>query len=86
MDGSRQHVPLSALRVGQRGIVVGVGGRGPARQRMMDMGLVRGAEVRVVRVAPLGDPIEFTVRGYSLSLRKREAQEIAVRPAEEGGA
>jgi ferrous iron transport protein A len=45
---------------------------------MLDMGLVRGAEVEVVRVAPLGDPIEFTVKGYNLSLRKSEAQKIEI--------
>jgi ferrous iron transport protein A len=45
---------------------------------MMDMGLVPGTEVKVVRVAPLGDPVEFEVKGYSLSLRKSEAREITV--------
>jgi Fe2+ transport system protein FeoA len=45
---------------------------------MMDMGLVTGAEVKVVRVAPLGDPIEFEVKGYSLSLRKSEARNVFV--------
>jgi len=73
-----QHIPLNQLRVGQRGVVVRVGGQGPARRRMMDMGLVPGSEVKVVRVAPLGDPIEFTVKGYSLSLRKSEAGAIEV--------
>lgn len=73
-----QQIPLNELRVGQRGIVVRVGGRGPARRRMMDMGLVPGSEVKVIRVAPLGDPIEFTVKGYSLSLRKSEARAIKV--------
>jgi DtxR family Mn-dependent transcriptional regulator len=75
--GARQ-VPLHKLSTGQRGIVVRVGGKGPAKRRMMDMGLVPGSEVEVVRVAPLGDPIEFTVKGYSLSLRKSEAQAIEV--------
>ncbi|MCE1253997.1 MAG: FeoA domain-containing protein [Anaerolineae bacterium] len=73
-----QHVPLNKLRVGQRGIVVRVGGKGQIRQRMMDMGLVPGSEVKVVRVAPLGDPVEFTVKGYNLSLRKSESAEIQV--------
>ena len=73
-----RHVPLNKLRVGQRGIVVRVGGKGQIRQRMMDMGLVPGSEVKVVRVAPLGDPVEFTVKGYNLSLRKSEAAEIQV--------
>ncbi len=73
-----RHVPLNKLRVGQRGIVVRVGGKGQIRQRMMDMGLVPGSEVKVVRVAPLGDPVEFTVKGYNLSLRKSESAEIQV--------
>lgn len=69
---------LSELRPGERGTVVRVGGGGPARRRIMEMGLVRGTEVKVVRVAPLGDPVEFEVRGYSLSLRKDEAQQVQV--------
>jgi ferrous iron transport protein A len=71
-------ISLNQLHTGQRGIVVHVGGKGPSRRRMMDMGLVPGTEVKVVRVAPLGDPIEFTVKGYSLSLRKSEAKDIQV--------
>jgi DtxR family Mn-dependent transcriptional regulator len=79
-------IPLHKLGVGQRGVVVRVGGKGPARRRMMDMGLVPGTEVKVVRVAPLGDPVEFEVKGYSLSLRKSEARDITVEvPAEETG-
>jgi DtxR family Mn-dependent transcriptional regulator len=73
-----RQIPLDKLHTGQRGVVVHVGGKGPARRRMMDMGLVPGSEVEVVRVAPLGDPIEFTVKGYSLSLRKSEAKAIEV--------
>ncbi|HEY88168.1 MAG TPA: metal-dependent transcriptional regulator [Thermoflexia bacterium] len=74
---SRQ-IPLHKLKVGQRGVIVHVGGRGPVKRRMLDMGLVTGSEVKVVRVAPLGDPVEFTVKGYSLSLRKSEASNIKV--------
>ena len=76
-------VSLDKLSPGQQGVVVRVGGKGPARRRMMDMGLVPGSEVKVVRVAPLGDPIEFEVKGYSLSLRKSEAREITVEVNEE---
>jgi len=76
-------IPLHELKVGQRGIIVRVGGKGPVRRRMMDMGLVTGAEVKVVRVAPLGDPVEFEVKGYSLSLRKSEARNIIVEATEE---
>jgi len=76
-------VPLHELSVGQRGVVVRVGGKGPARRRMMDMGLVPGTEVKVVRLAPLGDPVEFEVKGYSLSLRKSEARSITVEVSRE---
>ena len=69
---------LSDLKPKERGIVIKVGGSGPVKRRMLDMGLVRGAEVEVVRVAPLGDPIEFTVKGYNLALRKSEAQKIEI--------
>ena len=75
---SVNQVPLHELRAGQHGIVVRVGGKGPVKQRMMDMGLVPGTEVKMVRVAPLGDPVEFEVKGYSLSLRKSEARNITV--------
>ncbi len=75
---SVRQIPLHKLKAGQRGLVVRVGGKGAARRRMMDMGLVPGSEVEIVRVAPLGDPIEFTVKGYSLSLRKSEAKLIEV--------
>jgi len=78
VDTAVRQIPLHKLKAGQRGIVVRVGGKGPARRRMMDMGMVPGSEVQVVRVAPLGDPIEFTVKGYSLSLRRSEAKKITV--------
>ena len=71
-------IPLHELKVGQRGVIIHVSGKGPIKRRMMDMGLVPGSEVQVVRVAPLGDPVEFTVKGYSLSLRKSEASNIQV--------
>jgi len=76
-------LPLSKLKKGQSGIVVRVGGKGAAKRRMMDMGMVPGSEIRVVRIAPFGDPIEFNVKGYSLSLRKSEAKDIIVRKVEE---
>lgn len=69
---------LSDLQPGQSGTVRKVAGDKVVRRRMLDMGLVNGAEVQVKRVAPLGDPIEFEVRGYSLSLRKSEAQAVQV--------
>ncbi|MEA3339734.1 MAG: FeoA family protein, partial [Chloroflexota bacterium] len=78
MEKTNSQIPLHELKTGQRGVVVRVSGKGPAKRRMMDMGLVPGSEVKVVRVAPLGDPIEFTVKGYNLSLRKSEASNIQV--------
>jgi len=75
---TERSLPLHELKIGQRGTIVQVGGKGPAKRRMMDMGLVAGTEVKVVRVAPLGDPIEFRIKGYSLSLRKSEACNVIV--------
>ena len=73
-----KQIPLHKLKSGQSGVVVHVGGEGAIRRRMMDMGLVPGTNLEVVRVAPLGDPIEFIVKGYNLSLRKSEAKLITV--------
>lgn len=69
---------LEKVRIGKRVKVVKVGGEGALRQRILDMGLTKGAEVSICKVAPLGDPIEITVRGYELSLRKQEAACIIV--------
>jgi len=70
--------PLSELSPGQSGRVCRLTGEPPVRQRLQEMGLVRGTPVQFVRVAPLGDPIEIRVRGYSLSLRRQEAEAIIV--------
>jgi len=75
-------IPLSTLKKGQLGIIVHVGGKGAVKRRMMDMGVVPGSEISVVRVAPFGDPIEFNIKGYSLSLRKSEAEQIIVERVE----
>ena len=75
---------LKDLKIGQTGVVVSVKGKGSIKQRMMDMGLVSGSEVKVIRVAPLGDPIEISLKGYNLSLRKSEAQDIVVEISGEG--
>jgi ferrous iron transport protein A len=69
---------LDQLTTGQRAKVMGIGGEGPVRRRIMDMGVVKGVEVEMVKASPLGDPVEYRVRGYSLSLRKSEAQLIEV--------
>lgn len=69
---------VNDLAIGQRAVVVGLGCRGAMRRRLIDLGLTPGAEVTVRRVAPLGDPLEVRVRGYELSIRRREAREIYV--------
>lgn len=69
---------LNQVKVGRRVRVARVLGEGPLRQRILDMGLTRGAEVTVRKMAPLGDPLEVTVRGYQLSLRKAEAACVLV--------
>ncbi|NMB87627.1 MAG: ferrous iron transport protein A [Chloroflexi bacterium] len=71
-------MPLSDLKRTQEGIIRKVGGSGQLRRRLIDMGLTSGVPIRVVRMAPMGDPIEYAVRGYNLSLRKYEAELIQV--------
>ncbi len=69
---------LARVAIGQQARITSVGAIGPMRRRFMDMGLVPGEVVKVLKVAPLGDPIEVTVKSYHLSLRKSEAEGIAV--------
>jgi Fe2+ transport system protein FeoA len=71
-------LPLSDLKVGESGVIVKMDIKGKARQRFLAMGLIKGETVTVKSVAPLGDPIDFIVKGYHLSLRKSEASEILV--------
>ena len=65
---------LSDFTVGESGVVKTVGGEGKIKRRLFDMGITPGAEVLLRKKAPLGDPIEITIRGYELTLRKTEAQ------------
>lgn len=69
---------LNQVRIGRSVRVVRVLGEGALRQRILDMGLTKNAEVKVLKMAPFGDPIEITVRGFQLSLRKAEAACIEV--------
>ena len=69
---------LGDVDVGTTASVVKLNGGGPVRRRIMDMGITKGAVVSVVKVAPLGDPIQLTVRGYELTLRKEDAKMIEV--------
>lgn len=74
---------LKDAKVGQTVKVLRLTGTGPVKRRIMDMGITRGQLVRVIKVAPLGDPMEVTVRGYELSVRKADAQMIEVELAGE---
>lgn len=69
---------LKTAKVGESVRVVKLHGEGAIKRRIMDMGITKGVEVHVRKVAPLGDPIEVTVRGYELSLRKADADMIEV--------
>lgn len=69
---------LNELKVGESGRVVRLNGEGAVKRRIMDMGLTKGSVVTVRKVAPLGDPIEVTVRSYELSIRKDEAAKVEV--------
>ena len=69
---------LSELAPGDRGKVAKVAGDADAARRLMEMGLMRGTTVEVIRVAPLGDPLEVRVRGFMLTLRRAEAEHIEV--------
>ncbi len=76
--GQNARGSLDALPPGARGRVVAVGGSGALARRLMEMGVVPGVPVRVIKTAPLGDPIEIRVRNYHLALRRSEAQTISV--------
>ena len=69
---------LREIKIGGTARVVKVHGEGAVRRRIMDMGITRGVDIKITKVAPLGDPLEVTVRGYELSLRKEHAARIEV--------
>ena len=69
---------LKEVKVGQNATVMKLHGEGPVRRRMMDMGITKGVEIYVRKMAPLGDPMELSVRGYELSLRKADAEMIEI--------
>ena len=69
---------LRQVKVGETVSVVKLHGEGAVKRRIMDMGITKGVEVHVRKVAPLGDPVELTVRGYELSLRKADAEMVEV--------
>ena len=69
---------LKDVPIGGKAKVVKLYGEGPIKRRIMDMGITKGVQIRVIKTAPLGDPREITVRGYELSLRKEDAEKIEV--------
>ena len=73
-------IPLSLLQPGDQGEVVLVQAQGQVRQRLLEMGFIRGARLRVEKLAPLGDPMELVIKGYHLSLRREESSCILVQP------
>ncbi len=70
---------LRDIKCGESAEISKLHGEGPVRRRIMDMGLTKGCEVYIRKVAPLGDPVEITVRGYELSIRKQDAELIEVK-------
>ena len=70
---------LKEVAVGQTVTVKKLSGAGPVKRRIMDMGITKGSEVYIRKVAPLGDPVEITIRGYELSLRKHDAACVEVK-------
>jgi ferrous iron transport protein A len=78
VKGGRVMKTLREAQVGETVTVKKVNGAGPVRRRIMDMGITKGIEVYIRKVAPLGDPVEVTIRGYELSIRKNDAEMILV--------
>lgn len=82
MSGPRREQTLDLLARGAQGTVLRIGGAKEVRRRLLAMGLVTGVTVTLSAVAPLGDPLELTLKGYRLSLRKDEARQITVEVAD----
>lgn len=77
-QSNEELVPLSSLNIGQSGVVRLLEGQGEIKRRLIDMGITRGTSISVHKLAPLGDPMELHLRGYSLSLRKKDAEKIKI--------
>lgn len=73
---------LDKLPIGKTAVITAVGGEGALRCRLLDMGLIPKTKVKIIKVAPMGDPIELSVRGYELSIRIEDAQKIDIEPEE----
>jgi ferrous iron transport protein A len=79
-----ESLPLTSLKIGAAGIVSEIKLRPEQRGRLLEMGLLVGTSVQLIRFAPLGDPVEIKVRGYHLTLRRHDAEQIRVCPATPG--
>ena len=77
-QANEELIPLSSLNIGQSGVVRLLEGESEIKRRLMDMGITRGTSIAVHKLAPLGDPMELHLRGYSLSLRKKDAEKIKI--------
>lgn len=71
-------ITLSDMKIGEKGQIATIKAEGSIRRRLIDMGLVKGTNFKIIRNAPLGDPIEIAVKGFNLSLRREEARKILV--------
>lgn len=80
-----QSISLSDLEPGQEATVMQVKALGPIRRRLLEMGFIRGARLKVEKLAPLGDPMQLLIKGYHLSLRREEGACILVAPVESAG-
>ena len=76
---------LNDLAIGKKAVITAVNGEGALRLRLLDMGLIPGTTVKVIKIAPLGDPIEITLRGYELTIRREHAKEIIIKEEDEKG-
>ena len=74
---------LNELEIGKSAVIVSVGGQGALRQHFLDMGVIPGTEVTMVKLAPMGDPMELRIHGYELTLRLNDAREIGIGPVPE---
>jgi ferrous iron transport protein A len=73
-----QETTLDTLKPGEKARITKVRVKGPARRKLFDMGMVAGTEIELVRNAPLGDPMDYRIKGYHLSIRKEEARQIFI--------
>lgn len=74
----KECITLDKLKIGKKAIIRKVGGKGPLRIRLLDMGIIPNTQIKIVKKAPMGDPIEISLRGYELTLREEDAKKIDV--------